>query len=114
MTRPLDVHPLLDCALTRLARCADPFNPSALNILLYYARVLKARPDTAALSTQEGPPDIAEVAPVSLRAERILGKVLPAAVAATLAGAWVPLAITGLRILRDHSDHLGYIMGRLG
>jgi hypothetical protein len=107
MTRPLDVHPLLDCALTRLARCADPFNPSALNILLYYANVLHDTARRKADAASDAPP------PDITGAARILGKVLPAAIAAALMGAHVPLALTGLRILLDRTGPLLDFGGRL-
>jgi hypothetical protein len=106
-------HPALRCSLDRLARCADPANPGALGILLYYAGVLRYTADLKARHAPGAEPDIAPLPALPAAAVRILGKALPAAIAATLAGAWVPFALTGLRILSDHSEHVDSIIGRL-
>jgi hypothetical protein len=115
MTRSPKVspHPTLRCSLDRLARCADPANPGALSILLYYAGVLHYVSDLKARHAPDAEPDIAPAVAVPVATVRILGKALPAAVAAVLAGAWVPFALTGLRILSDHSEHVDSIIGRL-
>jgi hypothetical protein len=107
-------HPALRCSLDRLARCAVADNPGALSILLYYAGVLRYVSDLKTRHAPDAEPDIAPaVAVPAATAVRILGKALPAAVAAVLAGAWVPFALTGLRILSDHSEHVDSIIGRL-
>jgi hypothetical protein len=104
-------HPALRCSLDRLSRCADAANPGALSALLYYAGVLRYAADLKARHAPDAEPDIAPSVPAA--AVRILGKALPTAIAAVLAGAWVPFALTGLRILMDHTDHIGHIIGRL-